>query len=182
MTKIAKTISDEVVWSGRPWITPALAVRTVGVVVVLAIVLFLESFVGVFHNTLVMVPVWLLTATVFGLLWLVGIFDLVVLRASNSYILRQDGLEVKRGILRLHTFIVTPQGFGDLMANQSIGGRILDYGDLMVDSQGEKKTRLQLIRRPTYVADLMREIMGKPIVRVEEMPQKVPANPPRSSQ
>ena len=93
--------------------------------------------------------------------------ELLVFRASNNYILRQDGLEVRRGILRLHSFVVTPSGFGDLLVYQSIGGRIFGYGDLTVNSQGERETRLRLVRHPYNVADTMRDIMGKPIVRVE---------------
>ncbi len=93
--------------------------------------------------------------------------ELLVFRASNNYILRQDGLEVKRGILRLHSFVVTPSGFGDLLVYQSIGGRIFGYGDLTVNSQGERETRLRLVRHPYKVADTMRDIMGKPVVRVE---------------
>ncbi len=93
--------------------------------------------------------------------------ELLVFRASNKYILRQDGLEVKHGILRLHSFVVTPSGFGDLLVYESIGGRIFGYGDLTVNSQGERETRLRLVRHPYNVADTMRDIMGKPIVRVE---------------
>lgn len=168
-----KTIINDIVWSGKPWITPALEVRTVSVILVLFVVLFIESLTGVINSSLVFMPVWLLTITIFGILWVVAIFHLILLRASHTYILRQEGLEVKCGILRLQKFIVTPQGFGDLIVNQSIGGRILDYGDLIVDSQGEQKTRLQLVHKPNYVADRMREIMGKPIVRIEQIPQRI---------
>ena len=93
--------------------------------------------------------------------------DLLFFRLSNSYILRQDGLEVRRGILRLHSFVVTPSGFGDLLIYQSIGGRIFGYGDITVNSQGERETKMLLVRQPFVMADTMRDIMGKPIVRVE---------------
>jgi hypothetical protein len=93
--------------------------------------------------------------------------ELLVFRASNTYILRQDGLEVKHGIVGLRSFVVTPAGFGDLLVYQSIGGRIFGYGELTVNSQGERETRMKLVRHPSKVADTMRDIMGKPIVRVE---------------
>jgi hypothetical protein len=64
--------------------------------------------------------------------------------------------------------VVTPSGFGDLLVYQSLAGRIFGYGDLTVNSQGERQTRLSLVRSPFTVADTMRDIMGKPIVRVEE--------------
>lgn len=97
-----------------------------------------------------------------------SLFDLLIFWVSNSYVLRQDGLEVRRGIIRLHSFVVTPSGFGDLLVYQSLGGRIFGYGNLTVNSQGERQTKLRLVRSPFTVADTMRDIMGKPIVRVEE--------------
>jgi len=116
---------------------------------------------------LIGLPVWGWTFLLFGLIWLISVFELLIFRASNAYILRQDSLEVKRGILRLHSFVVTPSGFGDLLVYQSIGGRIFGYGDLTVNSQGERETRLKLVHNPSTVADSMRDIMGNPIVRVE---------------
>ena len=67
----------------------------------------------------------------------------------------------------MHSFVVTPAGFGDLMVYQSVGGRIFGYGDVTVNSQGERETKLVLVRGPFAVADTIRDIMGKPIVRVE---------------
>jgi hypothetical protein len=60
-----------------------------------------------------------------------------------------------------------PAGFGELLVYQSIGGRIFGYGNITVNSQGEHQTRLDLVHEPFKVADTMRDIMGKPIVRVE---------------
>jgi hypothetical protein len=94
-------------------------------------------------------------------------FELLIFQLSNSYILRQDGLEIKHGMLRLHSFVVTPSGFGDMQVYQPIGGRIFSYGEIIVNSQGERENRMHLVRHPFKVADIMREIVGKPIVRVE---------------
>ena len=66
-----------------------------------------------------------------------------------------------------YTRFVTPSGFGDLLVYQSIGGRIFGYGDVTVNTQGERETKLLLVRGPFAVADTMRDILGKPIVRVE---------------
>jgi hypothetical protein len=93
--------------------------------------------------------------------------ELLIFRLSNSYELRQDGLEIRRGIIRLHSFVVTPSGFGDLLVYQGIGGRIFGYGDITVNSQGERETKLVLVHKPFDAADIIRDIMGKPIVRVE---------------
>ena len=159
--------SKQVVWHGKPWVVPAAIIRTVIVIVVTVPILWLELFSGVASNGLFGLPVWAWAFLAFAVIWLIGMLDLLIFRASNTYTLRQDGLEVKRGILRLQSFIVAPAGFGDLLVYQSIGGRIFGYGDLVVNSQGERQTRLKLVHSPYAVADTMRDIMGKPIVRVE---------------
>lgn len=146
---------------------PAVIFRTVAVIVVAILILWFELFSGVASDGLVGLTVWAWTLLAFALIWVVSMLELLVFRVSHTYILRQDGLEVKRGIIRLHSFVVTPSGFGDLLVYQSVGGRIFGYGDLTVNSQGERETKLQLIRSPNMVAETMRDIMGKPIVRVE---------------
>jgi len=104
---------------------------------------------------------------VFIVIWLISLVGLVIFRASNAYALRQDGIEIRHGIIRLHSFVVTPMGFGDLLVYQSVGGRIFGYGDITVNSQGERQTKLLIVRSPFAVADTIRDIMGKPLVRVE---------------
>jgi hypothetical protein len=64
--------------------------------------------------------------------------------------------------------VVTPSGFGDLSVYQSIGGRIFGYGNLTVNSQGERETKPFLVRSSFMVTDRMRDTMGKPIVHMEE--------------
>jgi hypothetical protein len=83
-------------------------------------------------------------------------------------VLQQNGLEIRQDIIRLHSFVVTPAGFGDLMVYQSVGGRIFGYGDLTVNSQGERETKLVLVRGPFAVAKTIRDIIGNPIVRLED--------------
>jgi hypothetical protein len=157
----------DVVWAGKPWIIPAAIIRTVTVIVVAILFLWLELYFGAASTSLVSLPIWAWTSLAFSLIWLISMLEILVFRASNTYILRQDGLEIKRGIIRLHSFVVTPSGFGDLFVYQSIGGRIFGFGDLTVNSQGERETKLRLVRHPFKVADTLRDIMGKPIVRVE---------------
>ena len=147
---------------------PAAIFRTVGVVVFAIFFLFIEMTFGVALTLIAGLPVFLWTLFAFILVWVLSLLDLLIYWVSNSYVLRQDGLEVRRGIIRLHSFVVTPSGFGDLLVYQSLGGRIFGYGDLTVNSQGERQTKLRLVRSPFTVADTMRDIMGKPIVRVEE--------------
>ncbi len=157
----------DVVWKSKPWIVPATIIRTVAIVVIAVLILWLEILSGVVSTSLIGLPIWAWTFLVFTLIWFISMLGLLVFRASYAYILRQDGLEVKQGIVRLRSFVVTPAGFGDLLVYQSVGGRIFGYGDLTVNSQGERETKLKLVHSPYTVADLMRDILGKPIVRIE---------------
>jgi uncharacterized membrane protein YdbT with pleckstrin-like domain len=157
-----------VVWYGKPWVVPAAVVRTVSVVLFAIVFLFLEMFVGVALIVVGGLTVYLWTLFAFTLIWALSLFDLLLYWASHNYVLRQDGLEIRRGIIRLHSFVVTPSGFGDLMVYQSLGGRIFGYGELTVNSQGERQTKLSLVHSPFTTADIIRDIMGKPIVRLEE--------------
>jgi len=54
-----------------------------------------------------------------------------------------------------------------LLVYQSRGGRIFGYGEITVNSKGERETKLVLVRAPYKTADIIRDIMGEPIVRVE---------------
>jgi uncharacterized membrane protein YdbT with pleckstrin-like domain len=156
-----------VVWLGKPWVAPAAIIRTVTVIILTVLFLGLEFYSGVSFLNLVGLPVFAWTILVFVVIWLLSMLGLVIFWASNTYVLRQDGLEIRRGIIRLHSFVVTPMGFGYLLVYQSLGGRIFGYGDITVNSQGERQTKLVLVRSPFAVADTIRDIMGKPLVRVE---------------
>ena len=157
----------EIVWVGKPWIDPATVIRTVTVFVFAIILLFLEAYFHRFSYNLVGLPLWAWTILLFVVIWLLSLLNLLLFWASNKYILRQDGLEIRRGIIRLHSFVVTPAGFGDLLVYQSLGGRIFGYGEITVNSQGERQTKLSLVRAPFDVADTIRDILGKPIVRLD---------------
>jgi uncharacterized membrane protein YdbT with pleckstrin-like domain len=157
-----------VVWRGKPWVVPAAVVRTIVVFLAAGVVLWLEFFAGAASASVAGVPVFGWTLLVFVVVWLIVLLQLVVVWVSNAYLLRQDSLEVKRGIIRLHSFVVTPAGFGDLSVFQSLGGRIFGYGDVTVNSQGERETKLRLVKAPFRTADVIREVMAKPLVRVAD--------------
>src|SRR5208283_2938357 len=151
----------------KPWVIPTAIIRTVTVFVVLVLFLWLEIYSSVFSYYFVGLALFAWTILVFIVIWLLSMLGLLVFWAANTYVLRQDGIEIRRGIIRLHSFVVTPMGFGDLLVYQSLGGRIFGYGDITVNSQGERQTKLLLVRSPFAVADTIRDIMGKPLVRVE---------------
>ncbi len=157
-----------VVWYGKPWVVPLAVVRTVSVVLLSIVFLFLEMFAGIALTVVSGLTVFLWTLFAFTLVWLFILLDLLLYWAARSYVLRQDGLEIKRGIIRLNSFVVTPSGFGDLSVYQSLGGRIFGYGELTLNSQGDRHSKLPLVRSPFTTADTIRDVMAKPIVRVED--------------
>jgi membrane protein YdbS with pleckstrin-like domain len=158
---------SDIVWQGKPWIVPSAIIRMITIIVFALLFSLLEYYSGGAFLNLFGLAIVVWTILFFVVIWLFSILELLIFRLSHSYTLRQDGLEIRNGLLRLHSFVVTPAGFGDLLVYQSIGGRIFGYGNITVNSQGERQTKLQLVHRPFEVADTMRDIMGKPIVRVE---------------
>ncbi len=160
-------VSGSVVWSEKPYVIPAAIYRTATIVVTAIFALFAEMWLGVALTVFYGLPLYLWTLFVFTLIWALSLLELLLFWAKNTYLLREDGLEVRRGIIRLNSLVVTPSGFGDLMLYQSLGGRIFGYGDLTVNSQGARQTKLKLVRSPFEVAEVIRGVMGKPAVRVE---------------
>jgi uncharacterized membrane protein YdbT with pleckstrin-like domain len=158
---------EDVVWKGKPYITPAVAIRTVVLFFFSVLFVLLEFYANVAQTKLWIFPVYIWSILIFIVFYAISLFGLLILWASNTYILRQEAIEVHNGMLSLHSFVVTPQGFGDLMVNQSINGRIFSYGNIIINSQGERQTKLRLVHSPFEVADKIRKIMGKPVVRVE---------------
>ena len=138
----SKNEDGNVVWLGKPWVVPAVIVRTITVFLMGLLFFLLEYFADVAFLQLAVFPLWGWTVLIFSIIWLISMLELLIFWASNTYTLRQDGLEIRRGIIRLHSFVVTPGGFGDLLVYQSIGGRIFGYGEITVNSQGERQTKL----------------------------------------
>jgi len=163
----AMSQSGAVVWKGRPWITPVAIARTILVVGLGVVVVWLEGLVSAASFVVVGVPIWVWTILAFLVVWLVSLVPLFVLRAAHQYTLRGSSLEVKTGIASLQSFVLSPSGFSDLEINQSVIGRIANYGDVIVHTQSDRTAKMQKVRDPNRVAGLIRDYMGRPIVRVE---------------
>jgi len=114
----------------------------------------------------------LATWTILAFLIIFGasMIDLLLLRASNTYILRDDSLEVKKGIITTTAFVVAPAGFGNMEVVRSLSGRILNMADIIIHTQNpdDGGIRLVMIRDPEKPAAQIREVMSKPIVRIEK--------------
>jgi Bacterial PH domain len=94
---------------------------------------------------------------------------LVLLRASNTYVLRNDSLEIRSGILTSKSFVLSPSGFSDLEVIRSVSARIVNSGDIIIRTQSETDSvrRMVRVRNPLAVADQIREVMARPIVRID---------------
>ena len=156
----------DAVWTGRPWISPAIAFRTLAAIVggFLAVV-FLSLF-GALTSPILTVPLYVWALGIIGIAWLISIMGLLVLRASYRYVLRPSSVEVDQGIVRRKYLVVSPSGFSELEVDQGIVGRMLNYGSLEVRSQGGQQLNLMLIRNPKEVSMKIRNVMTVPTVRI----------------
>ncbi len=160
----------EVLWEGRPWIVPSAVARTIVVIVIAVLIIWFEFYDHVALDLVAKIPVFAWTAIVFSIVWLLSMFDLVVLRASHRYKLLNDSLEIRDGIVSLRQFVIVPSGFSNLETRQSILERALDYGSIVVYSQSETdpERKMMKVRNPVKVAEQVRYVMARPIVRMEK--------------
>ena len=101
-----------------------------------------------------------------GVIWLAGALSLAILRASHKYVLRQSSLDIGRGILTRKIFTVSASGFSDLEVVQGIGGRILNMGNIVMETDSRRDLKLIMIRDPMEVAAKIRQVMTAPMVRI----------------
>lgn len=94
---------------------------------------------------------------------------MLALKYSHKYVLKNDSLEIRNGILNFDRFIITSSGFSDLEVHQSLLERAFDSGEIEIYSESEKnfEKRLVKVRHPMKVAEQIRFVMGRPIVRME---------------
>ncbi len=162
--------SDQEIWRGRPWIVPYAGVRTIVVAIFAVAALFLEISMGYLYvpafGSLVMV--WTLLA--FFVIWILVIFNMLVLRSTHLYILRADSLEIKTGLLTTKTSVIVPTGFSDLEVIRSISGRIFKTGNIIIKTQSEKDytKRMVMVKDPMRVANLIRDVMARQIFKLDE--------------
>jgi membrane protein YdbS with pleckstrin-like domain len=159
--------STSPLWTGRPWILPGVLARTVLILAVAILVFWAEITFNIAFSAILGLQIILWTALLFFLAWLVSLVHLLLLRASNHYVLKKDSLEIKNGILGTKSFVIVPSGFADLEVDRSLSGRILNMGNIIVRSQSETDSVMVRVRDPLTVAERVREVLSRPIVRIE---------------
>jgi uncharacterized membrane protein YdbT with pleckstrin-like domain len=172
----------DAIWTGRPWVGPALAVRTFAAIIGSFLALELLSALGALTSTILTVPLYVWVLGILGIAWLVSITGMLVLRASYRYVLRQSSVEVDQGIVRRRYLVVSPSAFSELEVDQGIVGRMLNYGSLEVRSQGGQQLNLMLIRNPKEVSLKVRNVMTVPTVRIAKDEPMIAAPAGQSAQ
>ncbi len=161
---------ERILWKGKPWVLPGALGRTILAVVIAIVAIWLEFYFGLAsaaNTSFLDIPMYLWTILIVFFAWAVSLVPLTVIRASNNYVLRDDGLEIRTGILTSKSFVVAPAGFSDLEVTQSIPDRILGAGNIVVRTQGDTDIALRMVRNPLNVANQIREIMARPTVRIQ---------------
>jgi uncharacterized membrane protein YdbT with pleckstrin-like domain len=167
LSKTSSENSQKPIWAGKPWILPSVIVRTVFVLIVAALVIWVELIFAVASIAFVSLPFALWTVFLFLIVWLFSLVHLLLLRVSNDYVLRNDSLEVRSGILATKSFVIVPSGFSDLEVDRSVSARIVGTGNIIIRSQSESDILMVRVRDPLKVADQIRKVMSRPIVRIE---------------
>ena len=162
--------SDQEVWRGRPWIIPYVALRTILVAVIASGALFMENSFNVLYVSKYGLRVLDWTLIAFFLAWILAVFNLLLLRYTNRYVLRVDSLEIKVGLLTTKTSVIVPTGFSDLEVIRSISSRIFNMGDITIKTQSERDftKRMVKVRNPVRVANLIRDVMARQFFKLDE--------------
>jgi uncharacterized membrane protein YdbT with pleckstrin-like domain len=155
-----------VLWTGKPWIFPGLLTRSIVIVLAAFVVSWIELSLNVTSTYLLGLSLTLWTGLVIFFAWIVSLAHLLSLGVSSTYILRNDSLEVRVGVLSSKSFVIAPAGFSDLEVVRSISARIVNSGNIIIRTQGERDMRMERVRNALKVADQIRAVMSKTIVRV----------------
>ncbi len=153
-------------WSGRPWVLPAILGKSIAVTAVSVLVFWVEFWFGIAYFSAPLMPFMWWTALALLIAWLASTIRPLLLRASNLYVLREDGLEVRVGVVTSRSFVVSPAGFSDLEVVRSFSGRMVGSGNIVIHTQGDSDIRMERVRCPLKVAARIREVMGRPYMRM----------------
>ena len=142
---------------------PWAIIRTIIVFFAAVFFFLIEIYFSLTYQYLAGLAFFIWTIFAFVVIWIFSILDAISFWATTSYILCQEGLEIRGGTFSSYSLMITPADFIDLCVNQSLGGRIFGYGEITVNSRDECKTRLGLVRSPYIVADKIKEVLNKSV-------------------
>jgi uncharacterized membrane protein YdbT with pleckstrin-like domain len=157
---------SDIIWKGHPSVSPTFVGATIAAILVGIVLTWFEIDFSTAFVPIASFPMLATTYLVILLLWLASAANLSVVRASSTYILRRNSLEIHRGILGKKIYTMSAAGFSDLEVRKSVGGRILNMGDIMIESDSGRDLTLRRIRDPMKVSSMVRGVMATPMVRI----------------
>jgi uncharacterized membrane protein YdbT with pleckstrin-like domain len=146
-------------------VLPRLLVKSTVIVAVAVATFWLEVWFGVAYLAAPILPVIGWTALALFIAWIVSTVRSLVLRSSQSYVLMEDALEVRMGIVASKSYVISPAGFSELEVVRSLTARIVGSGDIVIRTQGDSDIRMERVRNPVQVAAQIRGVMARPFTR-----------------
>lgn len=171
MSRKGPDANSDQLWAGRPWITPAIAVRSVVAIILAVGLTWLEVQFGITTFPVLGIQLILWTYLLILLGWLVTVLRHLLLRASNAYRLQRNGLEIETGLVSKRAMVLSATGFSDLELIRSASGRILNVGEIIVRTDSGREVRMKGVRNPVLISNMVREVMTKPLVRLDRNDQ-----------
>jgi uncharacterized membrane protein YdbT with pleckstrin-like domain len=151
----------DIVWEGSPWVTPGLVALTAEALLLAVALSYVELALNIAFSILGV------TLLLVAFLWIWGTARLEFLARSTHYALRSSSLEVEHGIVRKKLFTISAAGFSDLEMSRGLVGRILNTGDIVIETDSHRDIPLLKVRDPVRVSTMIRQMMTVPLVRVE---------------
>ena len=162
--------SKSIVWNGKPWILSRVILRNVILIIAFFALLWLELYLDFALEGFWGVPIVVWTGLLIFIVWVIIISDLFLIRASNTYTLRKESLEITTGLMTIRSFVIAPSGFASMEVIRTPVSRILKTGDIIIRTQDKSNgnRKMIMVKDAKEVADKIREVMSKPMVRLEK--------------
>lgn len=169
MSSGSPSSDPDIIWEGSPWVTPGLVALTAEALLLVVVLSYIELALNI------PLPILGVTLLLVGSLWLVSVARLEFLARSTRYALRRSSLEVEHGIVRKRLFTISAAGFSDLELSRGLAGRILNTGDIVIETDSHRDIPLVKVRDPVRVSTMIRQMMTVPLVRVEGQAGAMPS-------
>ncbi|HUK75195.1 MAG TPA: PH domain-containing protein [Nitrososphaerales archaeon] len=169
MSSGSPSSDPDIIWEGSPWVTPGLVALTAEALLLVVVLSYVELALNI------PLPILGVTLLLVGSLWLVSVARLEFLARSTRYALRRSSLEVEHGIVRKKLFTISAAGFSDLELSRGLAGRILNTGDIVIETDSHRDIPLVKVRDPVRVSTMIRQMMTVPLVRVEGQAGAMPS-------
>lgn len=165
---------SDLLWMGRPWIVPAIVLRSLAAIVVAVASTWLGLRFSVATLSFLGIQLILWSYVLISLAWLLSLTNPLLRRASNTYILRRRSLEVESGIVGKRSFMISATGFSELELVRSASDRLLNVGDVVITSDSGRKVTMRSVRNPSKVSSMVKEVMSRPVVGIQRDDQDEP--------